>query len=209
MGAPSGLSRTSRKLWHLCKVLYVLEHKTQYLWSMCHLPALWYFDISVIRPHRFCWVKFVLIPPCFVLQQYLWNICEISSVSCYNVWANSCCSGCSPLWEKSLRNGTITWANDDLCLCRHMISLGFSELTLTFTCFSHSYSDTIMSTMASQITSLTIFYSIVYSGADQRKFQSSALLAFVQGIRRWLLNSPHKGPVSNAENVSIWWRHHG
>ena len=139
MGAPSGLSGTSRKLWHLCKVLYGLEHKTQYLWSMCHLPALWYFDISVICPHRFCWVKFVLIPPCFVLQQYLWNICEISSVSCYNVWANSCCSGCSPLWEKSLRNGTITWANDDLCLCRHMTSLGFSELTLTFTCFSHSY----------------------------------------------------------------------
>ena len=46
------------------------------------------------------------------------------------------------------------------------------------------YSDIIMGTMASQITSLTIVYSTVYSGADQRKHQSSALLAFVRGIQR-------------------------
>ena len=44
--------------------------------------------------------------------------------------------------------------------------------------------DVIMARMASQITSLTIVYSIVYSGADQRKHQSSASLAFVGGIYR-------------------------
>ena len=49
-----------------------------------------------------------------------------------------------------------------------------------------------MITMVSQITSLTIVYSTVYSGADQRKHQSSASLAFVWGIHRW----PHKGPVT-------------
>ena len=38
-----------------------------------------------------------------------------------------------------------------------------------------------MSAMASQITSLTIVYSSVCSGADQRKHQSSASLAFVTG----------------------------
>ena len=53
-----------------------------------------------------------------------------------------------------------------------------------------------MSTMASQITSLAVVYSTVYSGADQRKQQSSALLAFVRGIHRWPVNSPHKGPVT-------------
>ena len=53
-----------------------------------------------------------------------------------------------------------------------------------------------MSAMASQITSLTIVYSIVYSGADQRKHQSSASLAFVRGIHRWPVNSPHKGSVT-------------
>ena len=41
-----------------------------------------------------------------------------------------------------------------------------------------------MTTMASQITSITVVYSIVYSGADQRKHQSSASLAFVRGIHR-------------------------
>ena len=53
-----------------------------------------------------------------------------------------------------------------------------------------------MSVMASQITSLTIVYSSIYSGADQRKHQSSASLAFVRGIHRWPVNSPHKGPVT-------------
>ena len=58
------------------------------------------------------------------------------------------------------------------------------------------YSDIIMGTMASQITSLTVVYSTVYSGADQRKHQSSASLTFVREIHRGPVNSPHKGPVT-------------
>ena len=46
------------------------------------------------------------------------------------------------------------------------------------------YHDVIMDPIASQITSLTIVYSIVYSDADERKHQSSASLAFVWGIHR-------------------------
>ena len=69
------------------------------------------------------------------------------------------------------------------------------------------YNDVIMSAMASQITSLTSGYSSVYSGADQRKHQSSASLAFVWRIHRWPVNSPHKGPVT-PKKISIWWRHH-
>ena len=57
------------------------------------------------------------------------------------------------------------------------------------------YGDVIMGTMASEITSLTSVYSTVYSGADQRKHQSSASLAFVPGIHRGPVNSPHKWPV--------------
>ena len=56
--------------------------------------------------------------------------------------------------------------------------------------------DAIMNTMASQNTTLTIVYSTVYSGADQRKHQSSASLAFVRVIHRGLVNSPHKWPVT-------------
>ena len=61
---------------------------------------------------------------------------------------------------------------------------------------TNHYNDVIMSTMASQITSLTIVYSTVYSAADQRKHQSSAALAFVGGIHWGPVNSPHKGPVT-------------
>ena len=62
--------------------------------------------------------------------------------------------------------------------------------------FQFHYDDAIMSTMASQFTSLTIVYSAVYSGADQRKHQSSASLAFVLGIHREPMNSPHKRSVT-------------
>ena len=64
-----------------------------------------------------------------------------------------------------------------------------------------------MGPMASQITSLTIVYSTVYSDSDQRKHQSSASLAFVRGIHR----GPGKFPAqmaSSAENVSICEGHH-
>ena len=67
------------------------------------------------------------------------------------------------------------------------------------------YDDVTMSLMASQITSLTIVNPTVYSGADKRKHQSSASLAFGRGIHRGPMNSPHKWPVTRKmfpfENV--------
>ena len=60
----------------------------------------------------------------------------------------------------------------------------------------YNYNNVMMGTMAYQITSLTSVYSAVYSGADRRKHQSSASLAFVFGIRRGPVNSPHKWPVT-------------
>ena len=61
--------------------------------------------------------------------------------------------------------------------------------------FTH-YGDIIMGAIASQITSLTIVYSAVYWDTDQRKHKSSASLAFVWGIHRGPVNSPHKWPVT-------------
>ena len=58
------------------------------------------------------------------------------------------------------------------------------------------YRDVIMGAIASQITSIKIVYSTVYSDVDQRKYQSSASLAFVRRIHRGPVNSPHKGPVT-------------
>ena len=63
--------------------------------------------------------------------------------------------------------------------------------------------DVIMGGMVYQITSLTT----IYSGADQRKHQSSASLALVREFTgdRWIPRTNG----NNAENISIWWRHHG
>ena len=75
------------------------------------------------------------------------------------------------------------------------------------------YGDVMMGEIASQIISLTIVYSAVYSDGDQRKHQSSASLAFVRGIHRGPVNSPHKWPLTRKmlpfddvimHNVTIW-----
>ena len=69
------------------------------------------------------------------------------------------------------------------------------------------YSDVIMGAMASQITSITIVYSAVYSGADQTYHQKLRVTGLCAG------NSPVAGEfpaqmACNAESVFIWWRHH-
>ena len=58
--------------------------------------------------------------------------------------------------------------------------------------FLEHYSVVIMGDMAYQITSLTIVYSTVGSGSDQ-KLRVTSLYA---GIHRWPVNSPHKWPVT-------------
>ena len=81
------------------------------------------------------------------------------------------------------------------------LELGFHTHTHTHThthisIIAFHYNYVIMGAMASQITDVSIVYSTVWSGADQRKYQSSASLDFVSGIHRWPVNSPHKGPVT-------------
>ena len=73
------------------------------------------------------------------------------------------------------------------------------DLTYVMLLFYHiilSIMSITITTMASLITSLTVVYSTIYSGADQRKHKSSASLAFVRGIHRGPVNSPHKWPVT-------------
>ena len=69
------------------------------------------------------------------------------------------------------------------------------------------YNDFIMSALASQIISLTIVYSTVYSRRRSKKTSKPRVTGLSAG------NSPETGEfptqrASNAENVSIWWRHH-
>ena len=73
---------------------------------------------------------------------------------------------------------------ENVITCQPSKSIGPSHI------YGTHYSDVIMSVMTSQITGVLIICSTVCSGTDQRKHQSSASRA------------------RNAENVSIWWRHH-
>ena len=75
----------------------------------------------------------------------------------------------------------VAW-HDSHCACTHEQ-------------FFH-YSDVMMGAMASQNTGVSVVYSTVCSGADQRKYQSSASLAFVRGIRRSPADSLHQGPIT-------------
>ena len=69
------------------------------------------------------------------------------------------------------------------------------------------YKNVTMGAIVSQITSLTIVYSTVHSGADKKKTSKLRFTGLCAG------NSPVAGEfpaqmASYAENVSIWWRHH-
>ena len=89
--------------------------------------------------------------------------------------------------------GICQWFEMPWCSCNVYVNeMGY----LILSHFLHHYDDVIMGTIASQITRLTSVYSKVYSGADQSKHQSSASLAFVWGIHRGPVNSPHKRPVT-------------
>ena len=104
------------------------------------------------------------------------------------------------IWVSIMRVGYICITNTRRCA----MSISYSERTEEV---SHPLQWRHYRAMASQITGVRIVYVTFCSSVDQRKHQSSAPLGFVRGIYRWPVNSPHKS-ASNAENVSIWWRHH-
>ena len=100
----------------------------------------------------------------------------------------------------------LTWNKENITFSKTIDRMTIFEWWF----LSRHYNDVIMGAIASQIISLTIIYSIVYSDVDQRKHQSSASLAFVQGIHRWPVNSPHKWPVMwnmfPFDDVIMWIR---
>ena len=110
----------------------------------------------IIISHCFTWMKLATHP----------DACHLISV-CKAVMMIQLC-----LFQGSVSQRLMNGLNMVMtcpCVCSH--------------CNQH-YIDVIMTTMASQITSLTVVYSTVHSDADQRKHQSSASLAFVWGIHR-------------------------
>ena len=95
----------------------------------------------------------------------------------------------------------VNWHDEALLIWKH------NTVGCFYTWSSNHHNDVIMSTMVSQITSLMSVCSTVYSGADQKKNIKApchwALCGEFTGDR-WIPTQM----ASNAENVSIWWRHH-
>ena len=129
---------------------------------------------------------------------------EAYEVSCirkrlYYVITDTCLSLCSGLAKPllTLRHACMITPYGNLS---SLIHAPVSDMP----CQWH-YNDVIMSVTVSQITGPTIVYSILHSGADQRKHQSSVSLAFVRPVTGEFPTQL----ASNAESVSNWWRHHG
>ena len=101
-----------------------------------------------------------------------------------------------PCWDRNQMTGVRRQSFQSMLLLGGVSLLTFKSRYLGCSDNNMHYCDVIMGAMSSQITSLMSVYSAVYSGAGRRKYQSSASLAFVRGIHRSPVNSPHKGPVT-------------
>ena len=98
-GASSGLSRTSREVMTtVCKVLYVFEHKVQYL-LICapftRTVIVWH--IGDILP-MIC--QICCNTATFCIAAIFLKYCYKLAVGYYNPWASLWCLSCSPLGEK-------------------------------------------------------------------------------------------------------------
>ena len=106
--------------------------------------------------------------------------------SYFTYWMHNCDFWCVMKASHSIETNTFIVAHWQVCCLKSWCWLHFLAV---------HYNDVIMGAIASQITSLMIVYSNIYSDADQRKHQSSASLAFLWGIHRGPVNFPHKWPV--------------
>ena len=96
------------------------------------------------------------------------------------------------MWTSSLAKGPIMCFTVTFYRYR-MIMINGCIIFIRLAIICSHYGDVMIGTMASKIR---VVYSTIYSGADQRKYQSFASLAFVQGTHRGPVNSPHKWPVT-------------
>ena len=151
----------------------------------CYLDQCWLIAISLVFKGNFTeiWPKIILF------------ICYESHKSNEAKWFGSWMQIKKKYWQ-SIK--VIIW---QLRFYKHEY-VGHTKSKILYMSLCH-YSDVIMGVIASEIASLKIFCSTVYTGTDQRKHQSSASLAFVRGIHRWPVNSSHKWPVTQTI-VPIW-----
>ena len=188
--------RPSAKWWRFCLGLNILTRNHDYVIKWKHFPRYWPFAQGIHRS------------PVNSPRKDQWRGDMIFSLIC--TWMDG--------WVNNRNVGDLRRHRTHYYVTVMMVFMGFHvEITrsgvqkyrvkvmtswVKWYFFAHTcakrehYDDVKMGVIGSQITSLTIVYSTVYSGADQSKHQSSASLAFVWGIHRGPVNSPHKWPVT-------------
>ena len=166
-----------------------LQRKYRYVRRMAMFPqfleSILYFDVLQLQFHP----RQVLVKG--VYYQWLLTVCyHYLAIYMQNIeW--------TAVLHSDINSAFITSCNTcHFFQTYRCLSANALELWRSCTKPSIIYSDITMSAVASQITGVSIVYSTICSGTDQRNYQSSASLAFVRVIHRWPVNSPHKGPVT-------------
>ena len=130
-----------------------------------------YCDLFLNLSFKFKYMQNILFAN---MMRLTWRCCQLKKIHNY--------VHTTPFWEYILRNHHIMLTTGKQVRKCYIPQLQGRWL---------HYIDVIISTIASQITSLTIVYPTVNSGADQRNYQTRASLAFVRGIHRSPVNTPH------------------
>ena len=157
---------------------------------------IWLYVEGKKRHTRTYWIMSTWVQTNFFCHFYVGKmfLSRNRGMNTHNFFVNTCStSKVSFLWSGSCR--TMTERNDiqgsiESCLLggkRTFFAIFVGEK------FSH-YMDVILTTVASQITSLAVVYSFVHSGADERKIKAPRHWPLCGGSQR----------ASNVENVSIW-----
>ena len=138
--------------------------------------------IFLIYSHENCFIL-IQITLWFIPKGSSWSRWYLTKFSYSSVTHISLARNIAPNYKCHRKGQWNLFTMIQHLLIRNFLGTKFLPLSISGSMLFH-YSDVIMDTVASQITSLAIVYSIVYSGADQRKHQSSGPLAFVRGIHR-------------------------
>ena len=213
--------------------LFSLTH-----WNLGQLTDIPFKQIQIhVADIKYCillWISMMFVPigwsyhgtntlheVCNFIQWGGWNMMPQVTYRCGQEYPNNRSHQFQLVWQNALNITGVIVNNSWLvlntrsylcCMTTFCMKYGFrtTNYRVSDVLFTFHYGDVIMGTIASQITSLTVVYSTVYSGADQRKHQSSASLAFLRGIHRGPVNCPHKWPVTRKlfpfDDVIMWFR---
>ena len=173
--------------------------------QICQKLSIFHFVVTQNKPfYGSFWVITYRHVIKFAVRSKLELVCIARSVKlgprteAFQPWKTHC--GLSIFYKlctiENTKAQNISYINEMVCALISATYLRTDDTSASVSNICLHYNDVIMGAIASQITSLTIVYSIVYSDADQRKHQSSASLVFVRGNHRGPVNSPHKWPVT-------------